>query len=61
MVQVMQAFDPAKFNFTKVGQNEVLLRFEASKDVKDGSFQEESVVTSSPNVIAINVSTVHAS
>lgn len=53
---VLQPFDPAKFNFTKVGQEEVLFRFEASGSHKS-SFSERAPVdgTKAPNVLAINV------
>lgn len=54
--RVLQPFDPAKFNFTKVGQEEVLFRFEAGEDHKS-LFLEHAVAdeTKSPSVVAINV------
>ncbi|XP_074577882.1 GDP-L-galactose phosphorylase 1-like [Curcuma longa] len=57
--RVLQPFDPAKFNFTKVGQEEVLFRFEAGEDHKS-QFLERAVAgeTESPSVVAINVSPI---
>jgi GDP-L-galactose phosphorylase len=57
--RVLQPFDPAKFNFTKVGQEEVLFQFE--KDAVDNSyFLEKAAVdpAKAPNVVAINVSPI---
>ena len=51
--QVLQCFDAKKFNFTKVGQEEVLFCFEESKDY--GGYCDEMAVGKSPNIIAINV------
>ncbi|XP_042456175.1 GDP-L-galactose phosphorylase 2-like isoform X1 [Zingiber officinale] len=51
--EVLQPFDENKFNFTKIGQEEVLFRFQESDN------GNASVITSeSPNVIAINVSPI---
>ncbi|KAF5749992.1 GDP-L-galactose phosphorylase 1-like [Tripterygium wilfordii] len=58
--QVLQPFDDSKFNFTKVGQEEVLFRFERSND-RESHFYPCMPVTadsSSPNVVAINVSPI---
>lgn len=57
--RVLQPFDPKKFNFTKVGQEEVLFRFEASNDGKT-QFLEKAFVEEkySPSVVAINVSPI---
>ncbi|KAM0939953.1 putative GDP-L-galactose/GDP-D-glucose: hexose 1-phosphate guanylyltransferase [Dioscorea sansibarensis] len=57
--RVLQSFDPSKFNFTKVGQEEVLFRFEASADGKT-QFLERALVDKnhSPSVLAINVSPI---
>ncbi|KAK6266650.1 hypothetical protein QUC31_017487 [Theobroma cacao] len=59
--QVLQPFDDSKFNFTNVGQEEVLFRFEQSNDCKS-HFLASAPVTAkpnySPNVIAINVSPI---
>ena len=52
--QVLQAYDPKKFNFSKVGQEEVLFCFEESKDEHYG-YCDEMVVGKSPNIVAINV------
>ncbi|CAA6660362.1 unnamed protein product [Spirodela intermedia] len=41
--QVLQPFDPRKFNFTKVGQEEVLFRFEESADEKAHYFDKAPV------------------
>lgn len=55
---VLQAFDPAKFNFTKVGQEEVLFRFEAAEGDKTPFFQiADTEAAYSANVVAINVRT----
>ncbi|PKA54539.1 GDP-L-galactose phosphorylase 1 [Apostasia shenzhenica] len=57
--RVLQPFDPSKFNFTKVGQEEVLFRFEAGEDDKSCFFGIASVDgIISPNVVAINVSPI---
>lgn len=56
--KVLQAFDSSKFNFTKVGQEEVLFRFEPSPDGGASRYSEAAPVgaAASPNVVAINVS-----
>ncbi|MCL7027535.1 hypothetical protein MKW94_014757 [Papaver nudicaule] len=58
--KVLQPFDGSKFNFTKVGQEEVLLRFEQSFDEKTHYFASSVVdsESSSPSVVAINVSPI---
>ncbi|XP_057970654.1 GDP-L-galactose phosphorylase 2-like [Malania oleifera] len=61
--KVLQPFDEAKFNFTKVGQEEVLFRFEQSCDHKTHFFTTSPAPTSSVdtkphNVVAINVSPI---
>ncbi|WOL02256.1 hypothetical protein Cni_G10975 [Canna indica] len=57
--KVLQPFDGNKFNFTKIGQEEVLFRFEASENDKTDFFYNAPVTASeSPNVIAINVSPI---
>lgn len=56
--QVLQPFDDTKFNFTKVGQEEVLFRFEQGKHTRS-HFCSSSPVnadSNSLNVVAINVS-----
>jgi len=53
--QVLQPFDPKKFNFTKVGQEEVLFQFGPSEDGMS-EYYEIAPVLASPNVLAINVS-----
>lgn len=57
--RVLQPFDPAKFNFTKVGQEEVLFRFEAGEGDK-ARFLESAAVgeANTPSVVAINVSPI---
>ncbi|XP_074579497.1 GDP-L-galactose phosphorylase 1-like [Curcuma longa] len=57
--RVLQPFDPSKFNFTKVGQEEVLFCFEAGKGRKT-CFLESATVgeENSFNVVAINVSPI---
>ncbi|WOL01558.1 GDP-L-galactose phosphorylase 1-like [Canna indica] len=57
--RVLQPFDPAKFNFTKVGQEEVLFRFEAGKGHKAQFFESAAVdEANTPNIVAINVSPI---
>ncbi|KAJ4751775.1 GDP-D-glucose phosphorylase 1 [Rhynchospora pubera] len=58
--RVLQPFDPAKFNFTKVGQEEVLFQFENGDAVDNSYFLERAAVdpTKAPNVVAINVSPI---
>ncbi|RRT81885.1 hypothetical protein B296_00021101 [Ensete ventricosum] len=59
--RVLQAFDPAKFNFTKVGQEEVLFRFEAAGGEKTCLFEHAgNEGTKSPSVVAINVRSCYA-
>lgn len=55
--KVLQDFDPKKFNFTKVGQEEMLFRFEESA-AGITEFLEKGPVLDSPNVIVINVSPI---
>ncbi|XP_027077818.1 GDP-L-galactose phosphorylase 1-like [Coffea eugenioides] len=58
--QVLQPFDENKFNFTKVGQEEVLFRFESNDDDKSRFFSSYAVdiCSISPSVVAINVSPI---
>lgn len=55
--KVLQPFDENKFNFTKVGQEEVLFRFEPSEDGKTSYFPCSQIDPegSSASVVAINV------
>ena len=53
--RVLQRFDPKKFNFTKVGQQEVLFQFGPSEDGVS-EYYGRAPVLKSPNVVAINVS-----
>ncbi|XP_011099472.1 GDP-L-galactose phosphorylase 2 [Sesamum indicum] len=58
--KVLQPFDENKFNFTKVGQEEVLFRFEPNKG-KTSFYFPSSLADSekdSPSVVAINVSPI---
>ena len=53
---MLQPFDESKFNFTKVGQEEVLFQFEASEDGDVQFFPSAPIdVENSPSVVAINV------
>lgn len=55
--KVLQPFDGSKFNFTKVGQEEVLFQFESSEDGEVKFYPNAPVnVKNSPSVVAINVS-----
>ncbi|KAL7186600.1 hypothetical protein ACSBR2_028350 [Camellia fascicularis] len=57
--KVLQPFDGNKFNFTKVGQEEVLFQFEASEDNDVQFFPNAPIdVENSPSVVAINVSPI---
>ncbi|PIM98258.1 putative hydrolase (HIT family) [Handroanthus impetiginosus] len=58
--KVLQPFDENKFNFTKVGQEEVLFRFEPSKDDKSHYIPSSPLDSEecSPTVVAINVSPI---
>lgn len=52
----MQPFDGNKFNFTKVGQEEVIFQFEASENDEIQFFPNAPVdADNSPSVVAINV------
>lgn len=54
--KVLQPFDGNKFNFTKVGQEEVLFQFEASEDGEIQFHPNAPIdVENSPSVVAINV------
>lgn len=58
--QVLQDFNEKKFNFTKVGQEEVLFIFEQSEDCYSHFFPSAPAIfkPSSINVVAINVSSL---
>ncbi|KAM5585483.1 GDP-L-galactose phosphorylase 2 [Rosa sericea] len=57
--KVLQPFDGSKFNFTKVGQEEVLFQFEASEDGEVQFHPNAPIdVENSPSVVAINVSPI---
>ncbi|KAJ8432156.1 hypothetical protein Cgig2_006858 [Carnegiea gigantea] len=57
--KVLQPFDGNKFNFMKVGQEEVLFQFEASEDGEVQFIPNAPVdVENSPSVVAINVSPI---
>lgn len=57
--KVLQPFDGNKFNFTKVGQEEVLFQFEASEDGEVQFHPSAPIdVENSPSVVAINVSPI---
>lgn len=57
--KVLQPFDGNKFNFTKIGQEEVLFQFEASEDDELQFFPNAPIdVDNSPSVVAINVSPI---
>ncbi|CAA7025327.1 unnamed protein product [Microthlaspi erraticum] len=57
--KVLQSFDGNKFNFTKVGQEELLFQFEAGEDGEVQFFPCMPVdAENSPSVVAINVSPI---
>lgn len=54
--KVLQPFDETKFNFTKVGQEEILFQFQASDDGEVQFYPNAPVdVETSPSLVAINV------
>ena len=55
---MQQDFDPSKFNFTKVGQEEVLFCFEESEEDKV-HYLEKAFVLDSTNMVSINVSEIN--
>ena len=55
--KVDQPFDDSKFNFCKALQKEALFQFEEGFSPK-AEFKESSIVSSSPNLILINVSPI---
>ncbi|KAF9597007.1 hypothetical protein IFM89_014721 [Coptis chinensis] len=60
--KVLQPFDENKFNFTKVGQEEVLFQFEESDTDETQFFPSAPIDTEdSPNVVAINNQETHTS
>ncbi|KAF9617033.1 hypothetical protein IFM89_033103 [Coptis chinensis] len=60
--KVLQPFDENKFNFTKVGQEEVLFQFEESDTDETQFFPSAPIDTEdSPNVVAINKQETHTS
>ncbi|XP_060172147.1 GDP-L-galactose phosphorylase 1-like [Lycium barbarum] len=57
--KVLQPFDGSKFNFTKVGQEELLFQFEASEDDEVQLYPNAPIdPEKSPSVVAINVSPI---
>ncbi|KAI3673821.1 hypothetical protein L6452_39951 [Arctium lappa] len=57
--KVLQPFDGSKFNFTKVGQEEILFQFESSEDDEVKFYPNAPIdVEHSPSVVAINVSPI---
>ncbi|XP_047321896.1 GDP-L-galactose phosphorylase 2-like [Impatiens glandulifera] len=57
--KVLQPFDGNKFNFTKVGQEEMLFQFEASEEDEALFFPDIPIdIENSPSIVAINVSPI---
>ncbi|KAH0664366.1 hypothetical protein KY284_029297 [Solanum tuberosum] len=57
--KVLQPFDGSKFNFTKVGQEELLFQFEASEEDEVQLYPDAPIdPEKSPSVVAINVSPI---
>ncbi|KAF3641450.1 GDP-L-galactose phosphorylase 1 [Capsicum chacoense] len=57
--KVLQPFDGSKFNFTKVGQEELLFQFEASDEDEVQLYPDAPIdAEKSPSVVAINVSPI---
>lgn len=60
--KVLQPFDGSKFNFTKVGQEEVLFQFEETDGDEAQFFPSAPIDTeNSPSVVAINVCSSYCS
>ncbi|KAI5058107.1 hypothetical protein GOP47_0026277 [Adiantum capillus-veneris] len=55
--QVLQPFDPSKFNFTKAAKEELLFCVEGG-DSPDGEFYTEAAVSDGTNAVVINVSPI---
>lgn len=54
--KVLQPFDEKKFNFTKIGQEEILFQFEASESGEVEFIPEAPIeIENCPSVVAINV------
>lgn len=56
--QVLQPFDPSKFNFTKAAREELLFCFECGSELQDGEFFTEAAVGDGTNAVIINVSPI---
>ncbi|GJU32873.1 GDP-L-galactose phosphorylase 1-like protein [Tanacetum coccineum] len=57
--KVLQPFDRSKFNFTKVGQEEILFQYESSDDGEVNFYPSAPIdAEKSPNVVAINVNPI---
>jgi len=60
MDSVLQPFDSAKFNFTKIGQREAMFVFQEGSgeaaSFREGASLSEMDLASTPNIVAINVS-----
>ena len=57
-MQVVQDFDPNRFNFNKAYSKEVLFAFEPASYGDASTFQESSRCPRSPNLVLINVSPI---
>lgn len=55
--QVLQPFDPSKFNFTKAAKEELLFCVEGG-DAHEGEFYSEAAVSDGTNAVIINVSPI---
>ncbi len=56
-LQVVQPFDPSKFNFTKAFMREVLLQFEPAAG-SASALKESSPSGANPSLVVINVSPI---
>ncbi|XP_073307486.1 GDP-L-galactose phosphorylase 2-like isoform X1 [Primulina huaijiensis] len=57
--RVLQPFDQNKFNFTMIGQEEMLFQFEASESNEVQFFPNAPIdIKNSPSIVAINVSPI---
>ena len=56
--EVLQPYDPKKFNFTKADAAEVLFQFQPTSRRRDRGFTETASLSSDANMVLINVSPI---
>lgn len=57
-LQVVQAFDASKFHFGKAFAKEAMFAFEPARPGSQAKFDDSAVMSSSPNVLIINISPI---